>query len=91
MPEPTFMCLNFGEWRTGHRFVGRIDELCECGQLQTVHDDGVLAPGHGPCNYSGCEQFTWKQYVFVATDYVSLTDREMELSSTDDLGLKGDR
>lgn len=38
-----------------------IDELCYCGALQSEHNG---LQGHGSCEKTNCNQFTWKEFIF---------------------------
>jgi len=49
-----------------------VDEKCRCGHLKSEHvgytriiaGTSNRAPNHGACSKCGCNQYTWKNFVF---------------------------
>lgn len=56
IPEGYTVIESANDWEQTKK-EGRYDELCYCGNLQSLHEG---MNGHGPCPESGCSQFTWK-------------------------------
>lgn len=62
---------NFKYWKNA-KGQTIINELCRCGALRTDHYPSIpgmpASYGHGYCEKTGCEKFTWVSHVFAPSN-----------------------